>query len=114
MTAPDTETRAAIEAALSDLHENKDRWVRLDVDERIAILEEITRDLQAVAPRWISASLEAKGLVSSEHGESTPGRGGRRKRYYRVEPAGVRALREARDEWAAMLDGLEGALEVDG
>lgn len=58
--------------------------------------------------------LEEKGMLSSERGESTPGRGGRPKRYYAVEPAGRAALREARDEWNAMLDGIEGALETDG
>jgi acyl-CoA reductase-like NAD-dependent aldehyde dehydrogenase len=69
MTGLTTETRASIEAALSDLNQNKDRWVQLDIQERIAILEEITRDLQAVAPRWIKASLEAKRLAPRSYGE---------------------------------------------
>jgi DNA-binding PadR family transcriptional regulator len=36
------------------------------------------------------------GLVSAEFGQPTAVRGGRRKRYYRVTPKGVTALREAR------------------
>jgi DNA-binding PadR family transcriptional regulator len=40
--------------------------------------------------------LEQKGLVSSRLGESTPERGGRAKRYFRLRPAGLRALRESR------------------
>lgn len=39
--------------------------------------------------------LEAKGLVTSTVGEPTPERGGRRKRYFRVRPAGARALSES-------------------
>ena len=36
--------------------------------------------------------LESKGLVSSQLGEPTAQRGGRAKRLFCVEPAGVRAL----------------------
>jgi acyl-CoA reductase-like NAD-dependent aldehyde dehydrogenase len=63
------ETRAELEAALADLAENKERWARLDLDQHITILEEITRDLRDVAPRWIGASLEAKGLAPGSYGE---------------------------------------------
>ena len=40
--------------------------------------------------------LEEKGLVSSELGEPTSERGGRAKRYFRVTPKGLRAVREMR------------------
>lgn len=40
--------------------------------------------------------LESKGWVSSSLGEPTTERGGRAKRYFRVEPEGVAVLREAR------------------
>ena len=40
--------------------------------------------------------LERKGLVTSLLGDPTPERGGRAKRYFRVTPAGVRALRMTR------------------
>ncbi|MBS1964999.1 MAG: PadR family transcriptional regulator [Chloroflexi bacterium SZAS-1] len=39
--------------------------------------------------------LEIKGFVSSRQGEATPERGGRAKRYFTVEGAGVQALTEA-------------------
>jgi DNA-binding PadR family transcriptional regulator len=45
--------------------------------------------------------LEQKGLVTSRLGESTPERGGRAKRYYKMKPAGLKALRESR---AMLLD----------
>jgi PadR family transcriptional regulator PadR len=38
--------------------------------------------------------LEKKGYVTSRQGEATPERGGRAKRYFRVEAAGVQALND--------------------
>jgi PadR family transcriptional regulator PadR len=40
--------------------------------------------------------LELKGLIASTLGESTPERGGRAKRYFRVTKQGLRAVRETR------------------
>jgi PadR family transcriptional regulator PadR len=37
--------------------------------------------------------LHTKGYVRSQWGEPTPERGGRRKRYYRIEPTGREAVR---------------------
>jgi PadR family transcriptional regulator PadR len=50
--------------------------------------------------------LETKGFVESEVGESTPQRGGRSKRYYRVTSEGVRSLRRARREFERLAQGL--------
>jgi PadR family transcriptional regulator PadR len=41
--------------------------------------------------------LENKGMVSSQMGEATPERGGRRKRIFKVTVAGSRLLHEVRD-----------------
>lgn len=41
------------------------------------------------------ARLEEKGLVESRVGEPTAERGGRRKKYYSIRPAGERALRQS-------------------
>lgn len=79
---------------------------------------EIIRVLEERAGRTTSAGavyvalrrLEEKEMVSSRLGEPSPTRGGRPKRFYRVEAAGLEALRAARAEWDAMLDGLEEAL----
>jgi len=53
--------------------------------------------------------LEAKGFVSSWTGGATAERGGRAKRFYRIEAPGVRALDEARAAtmklWAGMPEG---------
>jgi DNA-binding PadR family transcriptional regulator len=40
--------------------------------------------------------LEKNGLVASSIGDPTPERGGRAKRFFRVTPAGVKAVRQTR------------------
>lgn len=64
----------------------------------------ILKDVQArldrdVAPGAVHATLdrlEKKALLASKLGPGTPVRGGRARRYYRLMPAGVRALNDAR------------------
>lgn len=51
--------------------------------------------------------LEDKALVSSWEGKAEPRRGGRARRHYRIEPAGVRALQAARGMMDAMWDGVD-------
>lgn len=51
--------------------------------------------------------LEQKGYVSSAFSDPTPERGGRSKRYFKMKPSGLRALRTSREALAAMWDGLE-------
>jgi len=51
--------------------------------------------------------LERRGFVSSRWGDPTPERGGKRKRYYRLRPAGATALRQARETLARMARGLK-------
>lgn len=50
--------------------------------------------------------LERKGLVSSSVGEATPLRGGKAKRYYRVEAAGHAALSRAMSAFQNLSKGL--------
>src|SRR5258708_298580 len=65
-----------------------------------AILKEGAVRLQgAVAAGAVHATLvrlEDKGLLSSRLGSGTPIRAGRARRYYRLQPAGLRALNDAR------------------
>lgn len=51
--------------------------------------------------------LERKGFVSSWQGEATPERGGRAKRYFRVEGAGVSALNETYEARSKLMDGVD-------
>lgn len=75
-----------------------------------AVVEELARRLERAmslgAVHRTMQRLEEKGLVASRFGESTPERGGRRKRLFTVTTAGEQALQQARtirnDLWAAI------------
>jgi PadR family transcriptional regulator PadR len=56
--------------------------------------------------------LEEKGMLGSWRGEPDPVRGGKARRYFRVEPAGVAALRDVREQSERMWEGIE--LAADG
>src|ERR1700686_890370 len=51
--------------------------------------------------------LETKGYVRSWAGDPTPERGGRSKRYFRVEPLGTSALARSREALVTMWEGLD-------
>jgi PadR family transcriptional regulator PadR len=55
--------------------------------------------------------LERRGFAASRWGDSTPERGGKRKRYYRLRPAGAMALRQAQEALARMARGLKPKVE---
>ena len=50
--------------------------------------------------------MEGRGLVTSRIGEPTAARGGRRKKFYDLEPAGLEALADAWDTLRRMSEGL--------
>jgi len=85
--------------------------LRLDEGAYGASVQEM---LEARAGRTASISaiyitltrLEAKGLVSSRMGAPTDQRGGKARRFFRVESAGRVALEEARTGLRSMWDGL--------
>lgn len=51
--------------------------------------------------------LEAKGYVASWFADPTAERGGRSKRFFRVEPLGVKAVKRSQEAMATMLEGLD-------
>ena len=55
-------SREEMDAALQQLQVCKDTWVALPVSERIVILDRLIRDFNAIAPRWVDASVKAKGI----------------------------------------------------
>lgn len=79
------------------------------------------REIEARTGRTVSLGaiyptmdrLEERGLVSSRMGPPTGERGGRSRRYFRLEPAGERALRAQRDMLASMWNGHEALLGSD-
>jgi DNA-binding PadR family transcriptional regulator len=73
-----------------------------------------TRTGRLVSPGAIYTAcdrLERRGYLSSTLGEPTPERGGKRKRYYRLRPSGLAALRAQQAAQAGMLRGLRAKLE---
>jgi len=54
---------AALDAAVATLQARKDAWVALGVADRIALLDRLIADFAALTPRWVAASLQAKGLA---------------------------------------------------
>ena len=79
----------------------------------------VRREIESRTGRIISSGavytalerLEARGYVSSELGEPTPQRGGRRKKFYHLEPAGARALSRSYESLRRMARGLEPKLQ---
>src|SRR3954452_16161807 len=70
------------------------------------------RDVSINAVYTTLDRMEAKGLLRSWIGEPTAQRGGRRREFYELRPAGAAALRQAYRAFAAMTVGLEGWLEA--
>lgn len=80
----------------------------------------IERELEARTRRRVSLGaiyttllrLEEKGLVSARVGDPLPERGGRRRKYYRVLPVGLRHLERSMQSLRAMSAGLAKPLEA--
>jgi PadR family transcriptional regulator, regulatory protein PadR len=68
------------------------------------------RDVSINAVYTTLDRLENKGFLKSWVGEPTPQRGGRRRKFYALRPAGVAALRQAYRAFTAMADGLQSRL----
>ena len=75
---------------------------------------EIAREIERTSGRRVLLGaayaaldrLERNDLVSSTVGSPTPERGGRAKRFFRVTPRGVRAVRETRKALVALWEDL--------
>jgi DNA-binding PadR family transcriptional regulator len=79
----------------------------------IPIVEEIERrtgrNIARAAVYVTLRRLEEKGFVSSRMSDPTPERGGKGRRYAKLTPEGVHALREARVAAERMWQGLDPA-----
>ena len=78
-----------------------------------ALIEERTGRI--VSPGAVYTALdrlERRNLVSSRLGEPTQQRGGKRKRYYRIEPAGATLLRQSQQALARMARGVNPEVEA--
>ncbi len=81
---------------------------------------EIAREIEATGGRHVQlgaayaalARLEQQGLVGSRTGEPTAQRGGRAKRYFRITPRGLTAVKATRSALTALWRGLPQLQEV--
>jgi DNA-binding PadR family transcriptional regulator len=71
------------------------------------IAEEGKREVSLGALYATLDRLERKGFISSKQGEATPERGGRARRYFKVEAAGKAALRETEASRRGIAAGLK-------
>ncbi|GHO83362.1 aldehyde dehydrogenase family protein [Dictyobacter formicarum] len=55
-------SREDMDGAIDVLVEQKENWIQTSVTERIRIVDSLIADFSALAPRWVAASLQAKGL----------------------------------------------------
>lgn len=65
------------------------------------------RDMAMATVYTTLERLEGKGYLTSRLGEPTAERGGKRKRYFRVNAAGERAVRESLNALKALTAGLD-------
>jgi PadR family transcriptional regulator, regulatory protein PadR len=82
------------------------RAIRQEVQQRLE------RDIAVGAVHATLERLEKKALIASSLGSGTPIRAGRPRRFYRLKPAGVRALNDARAAVNTMWAGLKWPLKV--
>ncbi len=71
-----------------------------------SIEERTGREVSAGAVYTALDRLSTRGLVTSEVGQPTPERGGRRRKYYRLEPTGALELSRSVDVLRSMSEGL--------
>ncbi len=57
-------SRSRIDEALAILEDHKQDWIALDIDERVALLEQARDRVVEIAERWVRAAVEAKGMAA--------------------------------------------------
>jgi DNA-binding PadR family transcriptional regulator len=81
----------------------------------VPIVQEIEKRTSRTASRaavYIALKrLEGKGFVSSRMADPTPERGGRAKRYFKIEAAGIEQVKDSRRALVSMWEDLEPILE---
>jgi PadR family transcriptional regulator, regulatory protein PadR len=76
----------------------------------VAIIDEIEkrldRDVSIGALQTVLRRLESKGYLTSEFGEATSIRGGKRKRFFRLTSLGARVLRETQEQRVSLFEAI--------
>jgi PadR family transcriptional regulator PadR len=76
-----------------------------------AVQEQLERDVAAGAVHATLGRLQKKGLIASRLGQGTQVRSGRARRFYRLQPNGLRALNDARASVDKLWRGLKWPLK---
>ena len=63
---------AAIDSAVAKLKENKDRWVKVGIEERIRLLQRCMTALREVADEWATATNRKRALPNDNPGGAEP------------------------------------------
>ena len=100
--------RGGIQHRHADRHHHSERRPHL-ISHRAPELGDALQTVYCGDEHW-QRRLEKRGFVSSRLGEATPERGGRPKRFSKLEAAGMEQLRASRRALIRMWDGHEGAL----
>jgi DNA-binding PadR family transcriptional regulator len=82
------------------------------IDLRTELTDRIGRTVLPGAIYTIMERLRERGLVTSYTGASSPQRGGRRRKYYRLAPSGERALADAYRQVERMSEGIADRLRT--
>ncbi len=77
---------------------------------RRAIEDRTGRQVSPGAVYTALERLESRGFVSSRAGDTTPARGGRRRKYYHLEPQGAGVLKRSYETLTSMAEGLQSKL----
>ena len=77
---------------------------------RVEIEERTDRPVSIGAVYTTLRRLERKGLVASQLGAPSPSRGGRAKKFFRLEPAGLEALERSRAMFNRLWEGVSAPL----
>jgi DNA-binding PadR family transcriptional regulator len=76
----------------------------------VAIIDEIEkrldRNVSIGALQTVLRRLESKGYLTSEFGEATNIRGGKRKRFFRLTSLGARVLRETQEQRVSLFEAI--------
>lgn len=65
-----TTSHDQIDGLLETLDTNKDSWARLEISERISLVDAVREELSAISDRWVSAEFEAKRIMPGTLGEA--------------------------------------------
>jgi hypothetical protein len=62
-------TISEMDEAINQLNKSKERWIRLDIDKKIQILDQLMVDFNKAAQEWVSLSMQAKVIPENSFGE---------------------------------------------